>query len=133
MSAERAFAAEAALRPDGLIQRAGVVPGVIFGSCRVLAVGSDEAGAVIVVLQGRDGRRFMLDLLGHDDHIPGVASAGSLAIYVNNNGAGDMATDEEHGLAAMALAKHLAKRQAAGVKLPVLPTLSDRRHQADRT
>jgi len=131
-SSRRALgAAVKAQGPDVLLKRAGVAPGAFFGSCKVIDVGHDAQGAVSVGLQGRDGRRFVLEVLGHDPGTPGVASAGRLAVYVNNRGTGDTATDEEHGLAAMALARHLGQREAAGVELPVLPTLSERSRRAD--
>jgi hypothetical protein len=116
--------------PEVLLRRAGVGPGAVFGSCKVIDVGHDTQGAVSVGLQGSDGRRFVLEVLGHDPGTPGVASAGRLAVYVNNRGAGDTATDEEHGLAAMALARHLGRRGAAGAELPELPTLSERSRRA---
>ena len=45
---------------------------------------------------------------------------------MRNRGRGVTATVEEHGLAAMALAAHLAHREAAGATLPSLPTLNER-------
>ncbi len=117
--------------PDVLLRRAGVAPSAVFGSCKVIDIGHDAQGAVSVGLQGSDGRRFVLEVLGNDPLTPGVASAGRLAVYVNNHGTGDTATDEEHGLAAMALAAHLTRREAAGAELPVLPTLSERTRRAD--
>lgn len=104
----------------------GVVPGAAFGTCSVLGSAREADGAITVQLAGSDGRRFELEVLGHDARTPGVARAGSLAVYVKNRGRGDTATDEEHGLSAMALARHLAEHEAAGAPLPAVPTLAER-------
>jgi hypothetical protein len=52
---------------------------------------------------------------------------------MNNNGGGSLATREEHGLAAMALAAHLDGRERAGEPMPPLFTLAERaeRRQCD--
>ncbi len=116
-------------RPDAresLLEAAGVRPGATFGTCSVLAVEPTANGAVALRMSGRDGRRFELELVAHDPATPGVAQAGSLSVHVNNGGRGRTATDEEHGLAAMALARHLAQREAQGARLPRLRTLSER-------
>jgi hypothetical protein len=110
----------------GALERAGVKAGAVFGACSVTAVTARDDGAVAVALADTSGRSFEVELLGHDPHTPGVAHAGSLAVYLNNQGRGVTATVEEHGLAAMALGAHLAHREAAGVTLPALPTLSQR-------
>jgi hypothetical protein len=119
-------AADAAETPANPLAAAGVRPGVKFGTCEVLGVARTDDGAIGVSLSGADGRRFELEVLGHDARTPGVAHGGSLAVYVNNRGRGDTRTDEEHGLAAMALAAHLGRRETEGVALPVLPTLAER-------
>ena len=112
---------------------AGVHAGAKFGTCTVIGVARMEDGAIGVSLSGTDGRRFELEILGHDARTPGVARAGSLSVYVNNRGRGDTRTEEEHGLAAMALAAHLARRETAGESLPALPTLAERsRRRAHR-
>jgi hypothetical protein len=104
----------------------GVGPGATFASCTVQSVARSDDGAILVSMTGADGRQFELELLGHDARTPGVARAGSLAVYVNNQGRGDTATDEAHGLAAMALARHLAGHEAAGGVLPLAPTMAER-------
>ncbi|HEY6463948.1 MAG TPA: hypothetical protein VIY73_27450 [Polyangiaceae bacterium] len=108
------------------LERAGVRSGAVFGACSVTGVTAKDDGAVAVALADGSGRSFELELLGHDPHTPGVARGGSLAVYLNNQGRGVTATVEEHGLAAMALAAHLTRREADGVELPALPTLTDR-------
>jgi hypothetical protein len=109
-----------------LLASAGLRPHARFGTCEVLSVERTSDGAVGVRLADKAGQPFDLELLGHDARTPGVARAGSLGIYMNNKGRGSTATVEEHGLAAMALARHLAGHEAAGVTLPVLPTLAGR-------
>src|SRR5579862_2345335 len=63
------------------LSTAGVTPGARFGTCTVFEVGPGEGGAVRVAFDGADGRRFELEILGHDARTPGVARAGSLAVY----------------------------------------------------
>jgi hypothetical protein len=89
-------------------------------------VGPIVNGGVTVTLRARDGSTFHVDVLEHDAAAPGVARAGSLAVYVENGGAGGTATDEEQGLGAMALARVLARREAAGMRVPVLLTIRQR-------
>ncbi|HEY3820992.1 MAG TPA: hypothetical protein VGL81_27700 [Polyangiaceae bacterium] len=110
----------------GPLAEAGLKPKARFGTCEVVSLASTPDGAVNVRLSDSSGQAFDVELLAYDAHVPGVARAGSLSVYLNNRGGGTKATVEEHGLAAMALASHLARREAAGGKLPALPTLSDR-------
>ena len=72
------------------------------------------------------GTWTVVEVLGHDASTPGVASAGPMAIYVSNQGDGQKATDEEQGLAAIALARHLSSHAGAGSTWSALPTLSER-------
>ncbi len=111
---------------------AGVLPRARFGACEVVSLESMKDGAVSVRFADSAGRPFEVELLGYDSRTPGVARAGSLGVYLNNKGRGSTATIEEHGLAAMALARHLARRQASGAKLPVLPTLAERSRHGDK-
>jgi hypothetical protein len=101
-------------------------PNARFGTCEVVSVETTEDGAVRVRLADSAGEPFEIELLGYDPHAPGVARAGSLSVYMNNRGRGTAATIEEHGLAAMAIAQNLARAEAAGAKLPVLPRLLER-------
>jgi hypothetical protein len=98
----------------------------------VLHLESKEDGSVSVRLADSAGRPFDIELLGYDARTPGVARAGSLGVYLNNKGRGSTATVEEHGLAAMALARHLTRREASGARLPVLPTLAERSRRGDK-
>jgi len=111
---------------------AGIHPKARFGACEVLSLENMKDGAVSVRFADSAGRPFEVELLGYDSRTPGVARAGSLGVYLNNKGRGSTATIEEHGLAAMALARHLAGRQASGARLPDLPTLAERSKRADR-
>jgi len=111
---------------------AGVLPRARFGACEVVSLESMKDGAVSVRFADSAGRPFEVELLGYDPRTPGVARAGSLGVYLNNKGRGSTATIEEHGLAAMALARHLARRQASGARLPALPTLAERSRRGDK-
>ena len=110
-------------------ERSGVLSfkaGTTFATCTLLRVEPQERGAVRMLLAGADGRTFTVEVMRFDPRVPGVARAGSLAVYVSNGGGGAIATDEEHGLGAMALAAEIAKREAAGMHVPQLATMSDR-------
>jgi hypothetical protein len=110
----------------GALAEAGVRPSARFAGCEILGVERAADGAFGVRFADRSGKPFDVDLLAFDPRTPGVARAGSLAVYMNNHGNGATATIEEHGLAAMALARHLSRREAAGIKLPVMPALRER-------
>jgi hypothetical protein len=116
-------------RPESAL---GIEAGAMFGTCRVTRVGKVELGTVSVRLEDQAGRPFTVDLLRHDPATPGIARAGSLDAFVSNDGDGVLATNEEHGLAAMAIAKHLSAREAAGVSLPSLLTLRERAERRRR-
>jgi hypothetical protein len=104
----------------------GIRPGARFGTCVVTSTALTQEGALAIAMRGSDDRRFQLEILRHDPRTPGVAQAGRLDVFVNNGGRGDTATDEEHGLAAMALARHLALHPAVPGALSFLPTLAER-------
>jgi hypothetical protein len=108
----------------------GVRPKARFGTCEVASLEKTTDGAVNVHLVDSTGKPFEIEILAHDPRTPGVARAGSLAVYMKNRGRGTTGTVEEHGLAAMALARHLARREASGVKLPVLSALLERLPEA---
>ncbi len=135
---QRAAGAAAARKRSGLDARAATqgassplgaldaAPGTQFGRCAVQKVAVAEDGAIAVHMRDSKGEPFELELLAHDDRTPGVARAGSLGVYMRNNGRGDKATIEEHGLAAMAFAAHVRRLHAAGASLPSAPTLTRR-------
>jgi hypothetical protein len=99
--------------------------GARFGSCTVTDVAAVEHGSIPVTLIDSQGGSFAVDILRHDSASPGIARAGSLAVYLKV-GQGQQATREEHGLAAMSLAAHLERREAAGAPAPSLLTLHER-------
>ncbi len=114
-----------AAAPEPAGDALGLVPGLAVGRCSVVRCGPLRAGSLPVELRDPGGRVFAVDLLRHDAATPGVARARSIGVYLRNGGRGSAATVEEHGLGAMALARLLAKREAAGVKLPRLATLRE--------
>jgi hypothetical protein len=103
--------------------------GARFAGCLVHDVGVVKYGAVAITLSDAAGDFFVVDILRHDVATPGVAQAGSLAVYMRIDGQGKP-TREEHGLAAMALAAELTRREEAGFPAPALRTLNER--AADR-
>jgi hypothetical protein len=101
------------------------LPGMRFSTCEVTAVGDLEHGTIPIAFVDPQGQTFVVDVLRHDPALPGVARAGSLGVYIKV-GRGQRATDEAHGLAAMALARELAFRQENGARVPALLTLTER-------
>jgi len=99
--------------------------GARFAGCTVTNVAPVEQGTVPVTFVDSHGKSFVVDVLRHDPASPGVARAGSLAVFMKV-GRTRRPTREEHGLAAMALAVELAGREAAGAAVPSLLTLSER-------
>ena len=93
----------------------------------------ERDGTLPIVIADRHGTEFEVEVMRFDPSAPGVARAGSLAVYVNNGGDGDIATHEEHGLAAMALAAEIARREAAGKAVAKLVSLRERRGAGART
>jgi hypothetical protein len=96
-----------------------------FATCTLKVVGDVEHGTVPVQFVDGQGQSFTVDVLRHDPSSPGVARAGSLGVYMKV-GRGQRATREDHGLAAMALAAELARRELEGRRVPTLLTLSER-------
>jgi hypothetical protein len=130
-SANTAHAAAPASRASqspraGADANVGIEVGALFASSVVTSVGPVAMGGLPVRLQDRRGSSFTVDLLRHDPETPGVARAGSLDAFVSNDGDGVSATDEGHGLAAMAIAAHLAARESSGTRPPLLLTLRER-------
>ena len=99
--------------------------GACFAGCTVTDVAAIEHGCVAVTFKDPERASFTVDVLRHDPASPGVARAGSLAVYMKV-GHGRQVTHEAHGLAAMALASTLAQREAAGAPVPALLTLEER-------
>jgi hypothetical protein len=110
----------------------GIGPGMRFGGSTVRGVGPALLGAIPVRLVDGAGRPFTVDLLRHDPRTPGVARGGTLGVYLSNDGDGALATDEAHGLAAMAIARHLGEREAGGSPVPSLASLRERAQRRSR-
>ncbi len=88
--------------------------GVRFGRWRVVAVHAVKLGAVPVVLEGPQGRRFQVDVLRRDRHPQarrGVAETRHYALFLVNNGRGNTPTAEEDGLGLLWLAAMLRPRE----------------------
>ena len=101
-------------------------PGTALGPCTVVRVAGLEDGAIPIILASADGRKCEVDVMRFDPKVPGIARAGSMAIYLANNGDGEKPSDEAHGLGALALAAELARREASGAKVPALKTITER-------
>jgi hypothetical protein len=112
----------------------GVAPGVRIDRWKIVAVHPVRFGAIPIVLATEDGRRYQIDVLARDDAGPqGVASTDRLSLYIANQGDGEMPTDEEQGLGAIALARALAEHERRAQALPELLTLRQRiaRHEGE--
>jgi len=92
----------------------------------VVSILDTAHGGIPVVLATSTGERFRVDVLRRDDHALGVANTAELSLYLCNQGRGSRATDEEHGLGAMALARRLERGAAPHAPLPRLLTLRER-------
>lgn len=104
-------------------------PGTRVGNCEIVSLHAPVAGAIPVMLATGAGRRFQLDVLRRDPDegsSRSVSVSRSLAVYVCNGGDGSHATDEEQGLAAMALAALLERRERSGAARPALLTMRER-------
>jgi hypothetical protein len=78
-----------------------------------------RAGAIPVVMSTTDGGRYALEIFRHSPDGPRpIAVAGSLALFLVNEGDGSMPTSELHGLGVLALGRELEARLAAGAPIP---------------
>lgn len=103
------------------------LPGTNIDRWKVVNVVGMHLGAVAVVLETATGDRYQVDVLRRDASGPaGVGNTPSLSVFVVNRGDGALATAEEHGLGAMALATVLAEREARGASAPALLTFAER-------
>jgi hypothetical protein len=119
----RVSEANAASDPARLQLRAGVR----VGPCTVSRVLPVENGALPVELVDASGHPFVVEVHRWDEAAPpGIARAGSLAVYLRNGGTGETRTKEEHGLGALALAALLEARERAGKPVPRLASIVER-------
>lgn len=122
----RAAARAVLLGPGPSVTSLGIAPGMTFAGCTVVGVGRVELGAISMALLDDNARSFTVDVLRHDPETPGIARTPTLGAYLMNDGDGSLATDEGHGLAAMAIAHHITERETRGVVMPELSTLRER-------
>jgi hypothetical protein len=109
-----AEASEAAKTASGASGE-GLSAGTRFGRWTIVRVHPMARGTVRVDVRGNDGQVFALEILARDAFASRPpAEVGALAIHVCNGGDGWAATHEEHGLAAMALAKLLEQHGLTG-------------------
>jgi hypothetical protein len=119
----RVSEANAATDPGRLQLRAGIR----VGPCTISRVLPVENGALPVELVDPSGRPFLAEVHRWDANAPpGIARAGSLAVYLRNGGTGTTRTNEAHGLGAMALASLLEAREMAGKPMPRLASIVER-------
>jgi hypothetical protein len=105
----------------------GLEAGTRIDRWTVVAVHEPRMGAIPVVLATADGRSYQVDVLARDDAGPrGVAQTQRFALFVANNGDGALATDEEQGLGALALAAALGERERTLAQSPALLTMNER-------
>lgn len=110
--------------------------GLRFGRWRVVAVHPINLGGVPVILEGRNGARFQVDILARDRRPGGkrgIAQTRHYALYLANLGRGAKPTREEHGLGVIWLAALLRTRENARNPVRLL-TLRERlvQHPAGR-
>jgi hypothetical protein len=95
--------------PEALV--AGIPPGTTLAGSKVLLVEPPLHGAIALVLATPSGLPFRLEIMRRDASAiprepPGLSDR--FAVYVVNRGDGAVPTVEAQGLAAMALANHIA-------------------------
>jgi hypothetical protein len=103
--------------------------GSSLGQWDIVAVHDTKVGGIPVVLASRDGVRFQLDVMRRDDSSgapSAIANTPSLSVFLLNRGDGSLATVEQQGLAAMALAAAMAQRESEGARVPELLSLRER-------
>jgi hypothetical protein len=104
----------------------GLGPGVVVERWRLIAIGDVRDHAMLVEMATADGSRFFVEVMGRDPAFPGIAHTDQVDLYLCNQGDGASRSHEEHGLGALALARALSAREAAGAQAPQLLTLRQR-------
>lgn len=110
----------------------GLSSGSIVAGSTIVGIGALVNGAVGIALHDRTGARFGVEVCARDAAAPrGPGETQHLSLYVVNEGDGAMPTNEEHGLAAMAIAD-VVRRNEPGADLTGFLTLDERlaRHAA---
>ena len=109
-------------------------PGMKLGPCTLSRALPVERDALPFELRDPSGDLFVVEAHLHDPATPGIARAGSLDVFLVNDGDGTTPTDEARGLGAMALASVLAAREKAGAAIPPVVTITERwaRHPGKR-
>lgn len=105
-------------------------PGTTIDRWTIVAVHPVMHGAIPIVLEAEDGERFQVDVMAKDPSMPGVGQSRHFSVFVANAGDGHRATDERHGLGAMALAAALREREQSVAPLPELWTMAERSARA---
>jgi len=101
--------------------------GLRFGRWRVVEVHAPNLGGIPVILEGRNGVRFQVDVLARDRRPGGkrgIAQTRHYALYLANLGRGTKPTREEHGLGVLWLAALMRTRERRQAEQ--LLTLRDR-------
>jgi hypothetical protein len=106
-------------------------PGTAIDTWTIVAVHPITHGAIPIVLEAEDGERFQVDVMAKDPSFPAVGESEHFSVFVANAGDGRQATDERHGLGAMALAAALREREIGGAPLPELWTMAERTARAE--
>ena len=102
--------------------------GLRFGRWRVVEVHPIKLGGVPVILEGRNGVRFQIDVLARDRRLGskrGIAQTRHYSLHLANLGRGAKPTHEEHGLGVIWLAALLRTREGDNQPVALL-TLRDR-------
>jgi len=100
--------------PEKLL--APLKPGSTLGRWTVVRIGSRQHGAIEVELKASRESPFVLEIMALD-RSPGATTPPGrtehIAVYVRNQGTGANHTEENQGLAAMALAQVIATNESA--------------------
>jgi hypothetical protein len=101
-------------------------PGARLYGWTVVSIHDVHMGAIPVILQDADGRRFQVDILRkHGEGPRAVADTEKFSVFLANSGNGLTPSNESHGLGAIALATVLTRGEKRGVPGGVM-TLRER-------
>ncbi len=115
-SSARAAGGPAASRGQASPLRRLLAPlneGEVLDRWRLVALRETPGEAAAVVLEDAEGRRFQVDICAASAGAPrGPAETERFSLYLANGGDGALASLEDHGLAAMALAEIVRTNEA---------------------